>query len=168
MFSRRGFLEGTTAICFGSAMGGLLSSVIGPGQALARAPESDGAAFIRLSRHLTGFEDLNEDLAAHFASHLAKSDPSGWRATIDSFKELSQAGREAPVQDLLQALQSSETTAAFLKRITKLWYSGWTEPAPDVPVELRAEAYREALAWRAMNLTPRGIPTARLWQAAAN
>lgn len=168
MFSRRGFLEATTAICLGGAVAGLLTAVRGVGPAAASVLENDQAAFIRLSRHLTGFEELNEDLAAHFAAYLAESDPSGWRDTIDSLRELSPAGHEAPTRDLFEALQSSESKAAFLRRITKLWYSGWTEPVPDVPVELRAEAYREALAWRAMNLTPRGIPTARLWQAAAN
>ena len=152
MLTRRDLLRGTTALCAAAAVAGSVR----PARAAIQLAEAEQAAFLRLSRELTGFEDLDEELARHFAAYLAEAEPDAWRALIDS----AQASGEAP--------PSSESLAALTRRIAKLWYSGWTEPADGVPPAVRAAAYRESLAWRALALPPRGTPTGRLWQIPAD
>ena len=155
MLTRRRILAGTLSCCVGGTVGAGLVPPLAAAAAEGVA-EAERAAVLRLSRRLTGFEALSEALAGHYAAFLARRDPAGWRALVDGFAAAERAAQEA----LPPALAGSETAA----RLTRLWYSGWTEPAPEVPAAVRAEGYREALAWRALGLTPRGLPTGRLWQ----
>ena len=133
MLTRRGLLQGTTALCAAAALGSLF-----PARAASQLPAADQAAF------------------------LAEAEPDAWRGLIDRV----QASGEASAPS--EALQSSEALTGLAKRITKLWYSGWTEPADSVAPAVRASAYRESLAWRALALPPRGTPTGRLWQSSAD
>ena len=157
MLSRRRVLEGTVAISAGCAL---------PGLSAGAAVRSDKAIFLGLSRALTGFDDLNEELAAHFMTYLAERDPERWRALIGRLRTLDPSGGAQAGPATIKALQASEDLWALAKEITGLWYSGWTQAADAVPQAIRAEGYREALAWRAMALTPRGVAPGRLWQQA--
>lgn len=149
MLSRRKALEGTLLLCAAGALAGGLPSGATP--AAEGVNDSEHGVFLRLSRALTGFEALDEGLARHYAAFLAAADPEGWRALIDGARAT--AGGAPP------------SATAMTGRVAALWYSGWTEPADGVAPAVRAEGYRQALAWRAMARTPRGLPTGRLWQA---
>lgn len=164
MVSRRGILKGTAAFCAGVPTGGVLFPAPGAAQVATTGAGMDLAGFVSLSRHLTGFDDLNEDLAAHYAAFLADDDPPGWRALSERVQALGLPGDTVSTQAVIDGLQASETAWAPARRITKLWYAGWTDPAPEVAPAVRAEAYRQALAWRALGVPPRGVPTGRLWQ----
>lgn len=157
MLSRRRVLEGTVAISAGCAL---------PGLSVGAAVRSDKAIFLGLSRALTGFDDLNEDLAAHFMTYLAERDPERWRALIGRLRTLDPSGDARPGPATVEALQASEDLWALAQEITGLWYSGWTQAGDAVPQAIRAEGYREALAWRVLALTPRGVAPGHLWQQA--
>ena len=161
MLSRRRVLEGTVAISAGCALPGISAGV-----AEAAASRSDRAVFLDLSRALTGFDDLNEDLAAHFIAYLAERDPERWRALIGRLRTLDPVRGAQAGPATIEALHSSEDLWALAKDITGLWYSGWTQAAEEVPQAIRAEGYREALAWRVLALAPRGVAPGRLWQQA--
>ena len=157
MLSRRRVLEGTVVISAGCALPGLSAGAVA---------RTDKAVFLGLSRALTGFDDLNEDLAAHFMAYLAERDPQRWRALIGRLRTLDPSGDTQAGPATIEALQASEDLWALAREITGLWYSGWTQAAQEVPQAIRAEGYREALAWRVLALTPRGVAPGRLWQQA--
>ncbi|WP_299625124.1 sugar dehydrogenase complex small subunit [Pelagibius sp.] len=161
MLSRRRVLEGTVAISAGCVLPGLSA-----GATELAAARPDRAVFLGLSRALTGFDDLNEELAAHFMTYLAERDPERWRALMSRLRTLDASGDAHAGPATIKALEASEDLWALAKEITGLWYSGWTQAGDEVPQAIRAEGYREALAWRVLALTPRGVAPGRLWQQA--
>ena len=150
MQTRRDFLAKMSATTAGVAL------------PISRASAQGDAAtpvLTSISRVATGYSNLNSDLSSAFGQHLLRKYESDFLKFLENF------GSVKDTEGLAQAeTNASQIEREIVKELIGLWYSGWTGSAPDVPQDVKALAYEEALAWRAAGLSARGLPGPGLWQ----
>ncbi len=156
MYSRRSLIKRMIQCC---AMGTLMY----PGLNIVLAREAKQVRkfelFMDLSRHVTGFDDLNSELGKHYYQDLINhSDPGTLSELLTVYSEN---------KDLTPAMLMLKTDQPLVQSVIQLWYSGWLTPVDHTPDHIKAMAYTESLAWKAMGLVPRGVPKGQLWQAIA-
>ncbi len=125
--------------------------------------------FMSLSRHLTGFSDLDTHLGQYFyVYHKQVSEPASW---LNLFR-IAVTFSEKNSHKILATLMQDPGVWEIAKAITRQWYSGWLNDMPtstvDIPNKVKAQAYQQSLAWRAMKITAKGVPTGQLWQNSNN
>ena len=161
MFSRRYFLTGVSvssaALC-GTIIPSWVSAAV---DEISDQDQKEYKVFMSLSNYLTGFDDLNEMLGKHFYVYLKQqSKPEDWIALFTEYESVASQANDVIKKTLVQ----DHSVWGVAKAINKLWYSGWLSVTDTIPAEIKAQAYKESLAWRAMEVTPKGLPSGRLWQ----
>jgi hypothetical protein len=125
-------------------------------QDAAAAPDVELDEFMRISRVLTGFDDLaNETVGREYLQAL-QSRAGGARLLIELWRLGGFQGRELPasIDDLAaRGVYDQPALAELADTITRNWYSG-QYLTPDG--EQRVATYTDALAWRTLGYRPAG------------
>jgi hypothetical protein len=112
--------------------------------------------FMRISRVLTGFDDLSDDTTGRQYLDALQSSADGGRLLEQLWELGGFEGAESPAStdDLaVRGLYDVPGLAELADAVTASWYSG-THVAPSG--ERRVATYTDALAWRALGYKPSG------------
>ena len=159
MYSRRRLLKHMARY---SALGALTISGFRLALASESTPEQQLELFMGLSHKLTGFNDLNTELGQYYYQYLGKQPEANALSEL-----LTIYGKNKSKTPAMLLIKTNQEQRGVAQSITQLWYSGWLAPVDDVPEHIKAKAYTESLAWKAMGILPRGVPKGQLWQTIA-
>ena len=159
MYSRRRLLKHAARY---SALGALILPGINMAFASANPSQQEFELFMGLSRLLTGFDQLDTELGEYYYHYLSN------QPEAKAFsKLLTLFSKNKGKSTTMMLIKTSTDQRSVAQSITLLWYAGWLVPVDDVPDDIKAKAYTESLAWKAMELMPRGLPKGQLWQTIA-
>jgi hypothetical protein len=120
------------------------------------APDVGLDEFMRISRVLTGFDDLSDETSGRQYFEALRSRPDGARRLTELWRLGGFEGREAPasIGDLTaRGVYDGPALAELADTITRNWYSGtYVTPSGEQGVA----TYTDALAWRTLGYRPAG------------
>jgi hypothetical protein len=125
---------------------------------MSSASEDSGvAAFLRLSRELTGVAALEEDLAPGLLERIkATSEGAALRRLLDTYRGIETAGDDRP-RLIRERILGDPELEPLARMAILLWYTGDLETEDEDKAPLAAEHHFAGVLWAIARAHPPGL-----------
>lgn len=125
---------------------------------MSSASEDSGvAAFLRLSRELTGVAALEEDLAPGLLERIqATSEGAALRRLLDTYRDIETAGDDRP-RLIRERILGDPELEPLARMAILLWYTGDLQTEDEDKPPLAAEHHFAGVLWAIARAHPPGL-----------
>nr|VFK68541.1 MAG: Membrane bound FAD containing D-sorbitol dehydrogenase [Candidatus Kentron sp. UNK]VFK73659.1 MAG: Membrane bound FAD containing D-sorbitol dehydrogenase [Candidatus Kentron sp. UNK] len=119
--------------------------------------------FLALSRHLTGFSDLDREMGQRYLVDLEQTySKEAVGAMLRAFQFISDTQPSSLDASIRREIIDRPPVDEIARATMRIWYTGALN-APNVEQAAKAHAYTQGLLWAAIGVAPVGVPDKPTW-----